>query len=252
MALLSDMLVEHAATQADAEAVVFESTHLSYGQLNERVNRLANGLGSLGLRRGQHVALLLGNCHQYMEAYYALSKAGMVAVPLNWRLSEQELTYIVDHSEAVALITDEDHAETAHLLRTKIDQLDHIIGIGVAGRGDTISYDEIVAAGTSAEPSSEGLDESQLLILMYTGGTTGLPKGVMLSHRNLLAAVRAIAGIGLQATGVRTLFALPLFSSTLPTGRHSCSTPSVAAWSLADGRIPGGSSRCCFGKSPFS
>jgi long-chain acyl-CoA synthetase len=211
MALLSDMLVEHAATQADAEAVVFESTHLSYGQLNERVNRLANGLGSLGLRRGQHVALLLGNCHQYMEAYYALSKAGMVAVPLNWRLSEQELTYIVDHSEAVALITDEDHAETAHLLRTKIDQLDHIIGIGVAGRGDTISYDEIVAAGTSAEPSSEGLDESQLLILMYTGGTTGLPKGVMLSHRNLLAAVRAIAGIGLQATGVRTLFALPLF-----------------------------------------
>jgi acyl-CoA synthetase (AMP-forming)/AMP-acid ligase II len=77
------MIVEHAATQADAEAVVFESTRLSYGELNHRVNRLASGLSAMGLRKGDHVALLLGNCHQYMEAYYALSKAGMVAVPLN-------------------------------------------------------------------------------------------------------------------------------------------------------------------------
>jgi acyl-CoA synthetase (AMP-forming)/AMP-acid ligase II len=210
MALLSDKLVEHAATQADAEAIVFESTRLTYGQLNERVNRLANGLGSLGLRRGDHVALLLGNCNEYLEAYYALSKLGMVAVPLNWRLSEPELTYIVDHSESVALITDEAHAETAHLLRTKVDRLDRIIGVGVAADG-VIPYEEIVAAGASAEPSPEGVDESQMLILMYTGGTTGLPKGVMLSHRNLLAAIGAIAKSGVKAVGARTLFALPLF-----------------------------------------
>ena len=114
------MIVEHAATQADAEALVFESTRLCYGELNDRVNRLASGLGSRGLRAGDHVALLLGNCHQYMEAYYALSKAGMVAVPLNWRLSAQELRYIVDHSEAKALITDQAHAEMARLLRGKM------------------------------------------------------------------------------------------------------------------------------------
>ena len=83
MAYLSDLVVEQAAGQPDAEAVVFEETRLSYGRLNERVNRLANALHSLGLRRGSHVALLLENCHQYLEAYYALSKAGMVAVPLN-------------------------------------------------------------------------------------------------------------------------------------------------------------------------
>ena len=211
MALLSDSLVEHAATQADAEAIVFESTRLSYGELNERVNRLASGLGSLGLGRGDHVALLLANCHEYLEAYYALSKLGMVAVPLNWRLSEQELAHIVDHSESVALITDEAHAERAHLLRLKIDRLDRIISVGFAGAGDMIPYQEIVAGGRPAEPSPEGLDESRMLILMYTGGTTGLPKGVMLSHRNLLAAIGAIAGTGLKAIGARTLFALPLF-----------------------------------------
>ena len=113
MAYLSDMVVEQAARQPDAEAVVFEEARLSYGRLNERVNRLANGLRSLGLRQGSHVALVLENCHQYLEVYYALSKAGMVAVPLNWRLSDEELSYIVDHSESVALIADESRQQGA-------------------------------------------------------------------------------------------------------------------------------------------
>ncbi len=211
MAYLSDMVVEQAARQPDAEAVVFKETRLSYGQLNERVNRLTNGLRALGLRQGSHVALLLENCHQYLEIYYALSKAGMVAVPLNWRLSDEELRHIVNHSESVALIADQAHAETALLLRDKIERLDQLIGVEVIGINDMTSYEEIVAAGSPVEPSREGLDESGLVVLMYTGGTTGLPKGVMLSHRNLLAAIRAIAGVGMQATGARTLFALPLF-----------------------------------------
>jgi acyl-CoA synthetase (AMP-forming)/AMP-acid ligase II len=211
MAYLSDMVAEQAAGQPDAEAVVFEQTRLSYGRLNERVNRLANGLRSLGLRPGSHVALVLENCHQYLELYYALSKAGMVAVPLNWRLSDEELKYIVDHSESVALVADKAHAGTARLLRDQIERLDRLIGVGVTGPSDVTPYEEIIAAGSPAEPSLEGLDENGLVVLMYTGGTTGLPKGVMLSHRNLLAAIRAIAGIGMQATGARTLFALPLF-----------------------------------------
>jgi len=211
MVYLSDMVAEQAARQPDAEAVVFEETRLSYGRLNERVNRLANGLGSLGLGRGSHVALLLENCHQHLEAYYALSKAGMVAVPLNWRLSDQELGYIVDHSESVAMIADQAHCEAALLLRDRTPRLERLIGVGVTGRTEMTPYEEILAAGGPGEPSREGLDERGLVVLMYTGGTTGLPKGVMLSHRNLLAAIRAIAGIGLQATGARTLFALPLF-----------------------------------------
>jgi acyl-CoA synthetase (AMP-forming)/AMP-acid ligase II len=211
MAYLSDMVVEQAAAQPDAEAVVFEETRLSYGRLNERVNRLANGLRSRDLRRGSHVALLLENCHQYLEVYYALSKAGMVAVPLNWRLSHEELGYILDHSESVALITDRAHAESALLLRGEIERLELLIGVETIGATGVTPYEEIIAAGSPAEPNAEDLDENGLAVLMYTGGTTGLPKGVMLSHSNLLAAIRAIAGVGMQATGARTLFALPLF-----------------------------------------
>ena len=211
MTLLSDMMNEHAAEQVDAEAVVFESTRLCYGEFNRRVNRLANGLASLGLKRGDHVALLMANCHQYLEAYYALSKAGMVAVPLNWRLSEQELSYIVDHSESAALIADREQAATARALRDKIGRLERLIGVEAPGEDDLIPYEEVIAAGDAAEPGPEGLDPDRMLILMYTGGTTGLPKGVMLSHRNILTSVRAIGEVGMTATGARTLFALPLF-----------------------------------------
>jgi long-chain acyl-CoA synthetase len=211
LTLLSDMLIEHAADQADAEAVVFELTRLSYGELNRRVNRLANALGSLGLERGDHVALLMANCHQYLEAYYALSKAGMISVPLNWRLSEQELRYIVDHSESVALISCRENAATARLLRDKVGRLDRLIGVETPAEDDLIPYEELALAGDPAEPDPEGLDPDRMLILMYTGGTTGLPKGVMLSHRNILSSVRAIGEVGMKATGARTLFALPLF-----------------------------------------
>jgi long-chain acyl-CoA synthetase len=211
LTLLSDMLIQHAAEQPDAEAVAFESTRLCYGEFNARVNRLASGLGSLGLQRDDHVALLMANCHQYLETYYALSKAGMVAVPLNWRLSDKELSYIVEHSESVALITDEAHAASARLLRDKIGGLGQLIGVGTGEADDLIPYEEILAAGSPKEPIPQALDENGMLILMYTGGTTGLPKGVMLSHRNLLASVRAIGEVGIKATGARTLFALPLF-----------------------------------------
>ena len=171
------MIVEHAASQADAEALVFEATRLSYGELNQRVNRLASGLGSLGLRTGDHVALLLGNCHQYLEAYYALSKAGMVAVPLNWRLSEQELAYIVNHSEATALIADQAHAEAARLLRGRIDRLDRLIGVETDGPGDMTPYEELVTEGSPAEPSREGLDESRMLREMENATTLATMSG---------------------------------------------------------------------------
>ena len=207
---LSDPIVENSATQPDAEAVVFETTRLTYAQLNSRVNRLASGLRSLGLKKGDHVAILLENCHQYMETYYAISKAGMVAVPLNWRLSESELGYIVEHSDAAALLADVRRLETAMTLGRKVPKLRELVSVGCTGAG-MVPYEHILAAGSPTEPSQDGLDPTAMLILMYTGGTTGLPKGVMLSHKNLLAAVRAIMNGGISAPGVRTLFALPFF-----------------------------------------
>jgi acyl-CoA synthetase (AMP-forming)/AMP-acid ligase II len=91
-------------------------------------------------------------------------------VPLNWRLSDEELRYIVDHSESVALIADQSHSQTALLLRDKIERLERLIGVCVVDSADMTSYEEMLAAASPAEPSREGLDEDGLAVLMYTGG----------------------------------------------------------------------------------
>ncbi len=210
MIYLSDALMENAAKQPDAEALVFEGTRLTFGELNERVNRLASGLETLGLRRGDHVAVVLENCHQYMEVYYALAKAGMVAVPLNWRLFEKELAYIVEHSDSVALVAGEKHLALADAIRRQVERLRLLVGVDCESNAMT-PYEDVLAAGSAAEPDRDALDEHAMTILMYTGGTTGLPKGVMLSHRNLLAAIKAIIGPGMSGSGACTLFALPFF-----------------------------------------
>ena len=170
---------------------------------------MANGLTSMEFKKGDHIGILLDNCHQYMEAYYALAKSGMVAVPINWRLSETEITYVVNHSEAVALIVDEKHTDTINSIRPDLERVRRFICVETAVEGMT-PYEDIIADGDPSEPKREQLDENDMVILMYTGGTTGLPKGVMLSHKNLMSAVKAIAG-GIVAPGVRTLFILPFF-----------------------------------------
>ncbi len=206
---LGDAVAAHAKAHPGVEALVFEDTRLSYAELDRRVNRLARGLRAHGFKPGDHVAILMENCHEYLEAYYALSRAGLVAVPLNWRLAAPELQYIVEHSQACGLIAGARHRGLGAELVRGAD-LATLIAVGfeaplatayesLAGRGD----------GSPLEPSGRSCDD--MVVLMYTGGTSGKPKGVMLSHRNLLAAARAIAGRGMEIPGARTLFALPFF-----------------------------------------
>lgn len=207
---LSDLLLEGASHQGDREALVFEDLRLPYAALNERVNRLADALGRLGLHPGDHVAILLENCHAYMEFYYALSKAGMVAVPLNWRLSEKELLHILDHSQSVALVAGAKHVALAQALRARLPRL--AVGVSVECDADGMEpYEALVTSGCDTEPERGRLSPDAMAVLMYTGGTTGLPKGVMLSHRNLLAAIESILAGGIRMTGARTVFALPFF-----------------------------------------
>jgi len=224
MDYLGDIPIENAKTFPDHEAVVFEETRLNWTQFNERINRFANGLYKLGFKPGDHIAVLLENCHQYMEIYYALAKNGMVTVPLNYRLSEKELIYIINHSESVCLIAGERFIEKTKNMQPNLDRIEKYISVEFdAGKKwghvlDTcphfLPYEEIIESGDPAEPKDESRQrrdsDKDMTVLMYTGGTTGLPKGVMLSHKNLLSAIKAI-GEGVSMPGARTLFILPLF-----------------------------------------
>jgi len=106
MRTLGDIPRKHARLDPERECLVCEDTRLTWGRLNERVNRLANGLTVLGVGKGTKVAVLALNCHRYIEIYYATAKLGAVAVPLNFRLSPDELAYVIDHADAEVLMRD--------------------------------------------------------------------------------------------------------------------------------------------------
>src|SRR5665647_1396161 len=102
--VLGDIPRKHARLDPDKECVVCEDVRLTWKQFNEQINRLANALAGLGVEKGTKVAILALNCHRYLETYYATSKLGAVAVPLNFRLSPEELTYVINHSDAEFLM----------------------------------------------------------------------------------------------------------------------------------------------------
>jgi acyl-CoA synthetase (AMP-forming)/AMP-acid ligase II len=207
--MLDDIPRKHAKLDPDFECLVFEEHRLTWRQLNERVDRLANGLAAMGIRPGEHLAILAQNSHRFMEFYYACARSGIVAVPLNWRLAPEEMEYILKHSEAVALLAGAEYAEAASSLRPRVSGLRHLIALD--GPAPGMEDYETLLAGASASPHHGPHDENALFILMYTGGTTGLPKGVMLSNRNVLtAALGCLLGMRIEKKD-STLMILPLF-----------------------------------------
>jgi long-chain acyl-CoA synthetase len=163
--------------------LVFGDLRLTWSEVNDRVNRLANGLAAREVRRGDRVAILAHNDHRYLEVYWALAKLGAVAVPLNYRLIKRELATLLDHSEPVALIAGREYVETALGLQEETAPLRRLIAL-VEAREGVEDYEELLAASSREEPEPAAGDGDPFAI-MYTSGTTGLPKGAVVTHRNL-------------------------------------------------------------------
>jgi long-chain acyl-CoA synthetase len=156
---------EFAVATPNATAVVDGDRTLTYAALNDRANRVANWLLAHGLKPGDRVAVLLGNRLEYPEIACGLAKAGMVLVPVNPRLTEREVSYILEHSSAAALIADGDVSGTAVVLR-----------IGA-------EYERALDGAAPADPRVETA-ETDPFCIAYTSGTTGNPRGVVIPHRS--------------------------------------------------------------------
>jgi acyl-CoA synthetase (AMP-forming)/AMP-acid ligase II len=160
-------------------AFVMDDRPISFRDLNARVNRLANALVSLGLAKGDRVALLFQNSLAYLEAHLAVYKAGLVWVRLNSRLTPAELKGMMDDSGAKALLHGPGFLETAEKITSggviRIQQ----------GNGPGLDYDTFLENGSEREPDVD-VSPDDLSDLWYTSGTTGAPKGIMLTHRNIL------------------------------------------------------------------
>ena len=160
-------------------ALVCNDDSRSWAELDQRVTRLANALLQAGLRGGDRVAVLLGNCSEYFEIYFACARAGLIAVPVNYRLTGPELAQIIDHAQPSLLITDADYAGQAGALPNLPARRWCMAAESVPGFAD---YHSIMAAAATG-PVNAGANET--FAIFYTSGTTGLPKGAMVSHRNL-------------------------------------------------------------------
>lgn len=212
MYTLGDIPRKHAKLHPDWECMVCGETRLNWKQLNERVNRLANGLTELGVSKDTKVAGLMLNCHKFIEMYYACAKLGAVSVPLNYRLSTEELIYIINHSDTEFLLVGEEFIPTAEEILPRIQQVRERICLDQPHRG-WISYEELLERSSAAEPDVE-VDEDDLAQLQYTGGTTGKAKGVMLTHRNLLTSTLGNLLAVPFEKGDTTLQVLPIFHTS--------------------------------------
>lgn len=213
MYTLGDVPRKGAKVSPEKAAIVFENRRISYAQLNERVNRLANALIGLGCKKGERLAILSENTNKYMEVYFAAAKAGMSVTPLNFRLSDSELVYITNDSEATIFLAGDDYELRTQSIRPQLEHIKDWIALDNTMEGFR-SYEDLLSGASVEDPTVE-VDEDDLAILMYTGGTTGLPKGVMLSHRNILSAMYGLI-ISYSLTRHDTeCFILPLFHISL-------------------------------------
>ena len=214
---IGDLLRRRATISPNLEAVVdlAAEQRFSYAELNARVNAMCHALADAGVREGDRVALLMFNGIEFAESFYAVAKLGAVTVPLNWRLVAEELAFILKDSGAGSLIFGTDFAETVadiHDRGADGSDVTNWIEAGDAGERQawSLPYAEFRAGGDTSEPEIAGADDD-LAFIMYTSGTTGLPKGVMHSHATAFASLsNVLATIDMRERD-RYLNALPLF-----------------------------------------
>ena len=191
----------------DAVALIFEEQTLSYSDLNTRVNRVASALIERGVSAGDRVGALLTNCPEYLETFFACAKIGAVFVPLNIRLAPRELAYIVGNAELSLLVSESAFGEMLKPVRDQVN-LDSYVSLDGGDVG--MPWQDFLKGASEANPPGDVVSWDDNLAICYTSGTTGLPKGAVLTHGNVFySTVQLIVSYGFDQRDTH-LMTLPL------------------------------------------
>lgn len=198
---INSVLSANLEANPDKDALVFGNRRFTYRQINEQVKRLAAALRDLGIRKGDKVAVDLPNWIEFVLCYFAITRLGAVIVLVNPRYRETELRHILRDSDSVALILpvefeDFNYLPTIQDLRPELPALRHVIAVGAKNYADAdvIGFDELMACAKEDLVCEAEIDpETDIAFLMYTSGTTGKPKGAMISHANFVKTTEIAA-----------------------------------------------------------
>ena len=208
---IHQMLATTAARLPDKTALVEDDRALSYAEVAEQVERLAGGLQARGVTRGDRVAMLFPNCLEFVLSYYATLSLAAIAVPLNNRLAAGELAYILNDSGAKRLLLGPGFGEMFLAFRDELETVQQVFLAGEETIPGVKPWGNLLHAPGA---SSVEVDPGDPACIMYTSGTTGLPKGAVMSHRNIMANARNCgAHLHYRESDV-TLIAVPLFHVT--------------------------------------
>ena len=176
----SEFLTISAAIVPDRLAAIASDRRISYEELQGRVNRLANALAALGVGNGDRVAVLQVNSAEHIETYFAAAKLDAVYVPLHFRARADELTYMINDAAPTVLLVGQRYADLVRSFSVDLDSVKHYIALEEPVDG-WHHYSELIASASDEQRFPEG-DDDDLTMIMFTAGTTGVPKGVMLTH----------------------------------------------------------------------
>jgi fatty-acyl-CoA synthase len=190
---VGDLLRRSVQKFAKKEALVYSykgtiTTRLPFKEMNQKVNRFANALTKLGIKKGDRVAIISHNCPQYAIYLYALAKTGAWVTPLNFALRGKEISELINHAEPVAFIVEDELADDVTKLQQDMPSVKHYIMINLAGKKQLperwLDFDQLCSEKYSDDEPYFEVNGDDVLTLMYTSGTEAMPKGVMNTHAN--------------------------------------------------------------------
>ena len=213
---IGEILSRNAMQVPDKQAVIFGTQSYTYRELNNAVDALCASLYTLGIRKGERIALNLPNWPEFIICYFAAAKLGAVIVPLNTKLQEKEVAYVLSNAEVALVITVSEFGgfelmEMYNRLKNQVPSLKKIVVVGQEPLAGMLKFTELVRLGALAPKPEVIVEQDDLFTILYTSGTTGNPKGAMLTHYNLVMVGASTAELMECSEQDRFLIVVPVF-----------------------------------------
>ena len=209
--LVGELIRRQAHKIPNQIAFIYGDERITYLELEKKTLHLAGWLQDQGLRIGEKVGMIFKNNLAFAEVMFATASAGGVSVPINFRLAPEEYVYIINHSDTKILFIEEEYQEMMQSIRHKLPNVEQVVVVGKVNSMEMINYKDIYQSAASYRTIDGLVHEDDACMICYTSGTTGLPKGAVLTHKNvLMSSLNSVVDSKIE-TGSKQLIVTPLF-----------------------------------------